>query len=79
MDFVIDAVQWSLLFYFVVLNAGYIGLNLLAFRELSRCMQTRALETLPQVYSGLEIPITLIVPAHNEGRRSSTRSSRCCS
>jgi cellulose synthase/poly-beta-1,6-N-acetylglucosamine synthase-like glycosyltransferase len=67
MEFVVDSIQWSLLLYFVVLNAGYIGLNLLAFRELSRCMQTRALETLPQVYSGLEIPITLIVPAHNEG------------
>ena len=66
MDFVVDGIQWSLLLYFVVLNAGYMVLNVLAFRELSRCMQTRALETLPQVYSGLEIPITLIVPAYNE-------------
>jgi cellulose synthase/poly-beta-1,6-N-acetylglucosamine synthase-like glycosyltransferase len=66
MEIVVETVQWSLLLYFVMLNAGYIALNLLAFRELSRCMQTRALETLPQVYSGLEIPITLIVPAYNE-------------
>ena len=66
MELVVDAVQWGVLVYFGVLNAGYLALNVLAFRELSRCMQTRALETLPQVYSGLEIPITLIVPAHNE-------------
>lgn len=65
-ELAVDTVQWTVLGYFVVLNAGYLALNVLAFRELSRCMQTRALETLPQVYSGLEIPITLIVPAHNE-------------
>src|SRR5687767_10126214 len=66
MEFVVDSIQWSLLVYFVVMNAGYLALNVLAFRELSRCMQTRALETLPQVYSGLEIPISLVVPAYNE-------------
>jgi cellulose synthase/poly-beta-1,6-N-acetylglucosamine synthase-like glycosyltransferase len=65
-ELAIETVQWTVLGYFVVLNAGYLMLNVLAFRELSRCMQTRVLETLPQVYSGLEIPITLIVPAHNE-------------
>ena len=66
MDIAIDLLQWSLLLYFVAMNGGYLVLNVLAFRELSRCLQTRALETLPQVYSGLEIPITLIVPAYNE-------------
>ena len=66
MELAVDVVQWSVLLYFVLLNAGYLALNFLAFRELSRCMQTRTLETLPQVYSGLEIPITLIVPAYNE-------------
>ena len=66
MELAVDVVQWSLLLYFVVMNVGYLALNVLAFRELSRCMQTRALETLPQVYSGLEIPISLIVPAYNE-------------
>jgi cellulose synthase/poly-beta-1,6-N-acetylglucosamine synthase-like glycosyltransferase len=61
-----DVIQWGFLLYFLLLNAAYIALNALAFAHVWRCLQSRALEALPQVYSGLEIPITLIVPAYNE-------------
>ncbi len=63
---IVEIVQWAFLLYFVVINGSYLALNALSFVSLWRCMQRRVLEMLPQVYSGLEIPITLVVPAHNE-------------
>jgi len=63
---IVELVQWAFLLYFVVINGGYLALNVLSFVSLWRCMQRRVLETLPQIYSGLEIPITLVVPAYNE-------------
>ncbi len=66
MSELILVVQWGFLAYFVVLNAGYLGLNTIAFVALWRYMQRQVLDNLPQMYSGLEVPITLVVPAHNE-------------
>ena len=62
----IDIAQWGFLLYFIVQSVGYLLLNAVAFSYLWRHLQTRALEKLPQVYSVLEVQITLIVPAHNE-------------
>jgi cellulose synthase/poly-beta-1,6-N-acetylglucosamine synthase-like glycosyltransferase len=66
MSALFEIVQWGFLGYFVILNAGYLALNTIAFVALWRYMQRQVLDNLPQMYSGLEVPITLVVPAHNE-------------
>ena len=52
--------------YFILLNVGYLTLNLLAVAALFRNNQEKALEDLPQVYAGLEPAISILVPAFNE-------------
>ena len=66
-DAVIQATTWFILIYFILLNVGYLTLNLLSLIALHRRSQEQILEEVPQVYSGLELPITIIVPAFNEG------------
>ncbi len=63
---VLDFVTWFVFAYFILLNAGYLMLNLLAIVSLRRSEQGRVLDSLPQVYSALEIPISILVPAYNE-------------
>jgi cellulose synthase/poly-beta-1,6-N-acetylglucosamine synthase-like glycosyltransferase len=63
---VLDVVQWGFLGYFIVLNGAYLALTSIAFVAVWRYAQRQVLDTLPPAYSGLEVPITLIVPAHNE-------------
>jgi cellulose synthase/poly-beta-1,6-N-acetylglucosamine synthase-like glycosyltransferase len=58
--------EWFFLLYFVLINAGYIALNLLAIPTLTRKIALRPLENLPPVYSGFEPPVSLLVPAYNE-------------
>ncbi|MEP7070604.1 MAG: glycosyltransferase [Usitatibacter sp.] len=58
--------QWFFLLYFVLINLGYIALNLLAVPALLRKIALRPLEDLPPVYSGFEPPVSLLVPAYNE-------------
>ncbi len=52
--------------YFVLLNSGYLALNLLALVALRRRNQEIILDQLPQVFSGHELPISILVPAYNE-------------
>ncbi len=52
--------------YFLLLNAGYLGLNLLALLALNRRQAELILDQLPQVFSGHELPISILVPAYNE-------------
>jgi cellulose synthase/poly-beta-1,6-N-acetylglucosamine synthase-like glycosyltransferase len=63
---VVDAVGWTFLAYFVLLNTGYIALNLMAIPTLRRRMAQEPLANLPMAYSGLEPPVSLLVPAYNE-------------
>jgi len=60
------ALEWFFLLYFVLINLGYITLNLLAIPSLRRKTAIRPLEDLPPVYSGFEPPVSLLVPAYNE-------------
>lgn len=60
------AAQWFFLGYFVLLALGYLLLNLLAFGTLTRHMRAISLDGLPQPHSGLEPPVSIIVPAYNE-------------
>ncbi|QAU34475.1 glycosyltransferase family 2 protein [Janthinobacterium sp. 17J80-10] len=62
----IEFVTWFILCYFVALNGGYLLLNLLSLRALHRRGQEQFLNELPQAYSGLEPPVSLLVPAYNE-------------
>lgn len=58
--------EWVFLLYFIGLNCGYLTLNFLSLISLSKLMRTRMIDDLPHVYSGLEPPISLLVPAYNE-------------
>lgn len=58
--------QWFFLLYFLGLHGSYFLLNLVSFRKLSQYTQERSLDDLPQVYSGFEPPISVLVPAYNE-------------
>ncbi len=61
-----EIAQWAFLGYFVLINAGYIALNLLAIVSLRRYIASRAMGMLPQIYSGLEPAVSVLVPAYNE-------------
>ena len=57
---------WFIFGYFIVLNGGYLLLNFLSILALRASEHVRTLDDLPQVYSALEIPISILVPAYNE-------------
>ncbi|MFC5462122.1 glycosyltransferase family 2 protein [Massilia niabensis] len=59
-------VTWFVLAYFIALNGGYLILNLFALRALRRRGEEQFLGELPRAYSGLEPPISILVPAYNE-------------
>ncbi len=60
----IEGVQWVFLCYFVLLNLTYLGLSLLALAGLRRYMGGRS--AAERVYSHLQVPVSLVVPAYNE-------------
>lgn len=59
-------VEGFFLVYFVLLNAGYLILNLLSLFSLRQYMESHSLERLQQTYVGFDLPISLLVPAYNE-------------
>ena len=72
----IDVFTWLILGYFVAMNTGYLTLNFLSLASLHRGRQEKVLEELPQVFTGLDPAISLLVPAFNEeaGISASVRS-----
>ena len=62
----VEFLTWFILCYFVALNGGYLLLNLVSIVSLHRNTQERLLNDLPQVFSGLEPAISILVPAYNE-------------
>lgn len=62
----IELATWFIFAYFIVLNGGYLALNLLSIFALQRNNQEKLLGDLPQVFSGLEPGISILVPAYNE-------------
>jgi cellulose synthase/poly-beta-1,6-N-acetylglucosamine synthase-like glycosyltransferase len=62
----IEIGQWIFLLYFILLNMGYLTLNLLSMINISRMMRENVSDELSQIYSGFETPITLLMPAYNE-------------
>lgn len=64
-----DVVRFSEVFflaYFIAINTGYIALNVICVFALRRYMPMRVLDDMPHLYSGLELPVSIIVPAYNE-------------
>jgi len=64
--YIILAIEFVFLIYFLALHAGYLGLNLIALFTLPRYMQLHVMGDFPQGYSGFEPPISIIAPAYNE-------------
>jgi cellulose synthase/poly-beta-1,6-N-acetylglucosamine synthase-like glycosyltransferase len=66
LDQAVEASQWFFFAFFVAINLFYLMLNVLAVFELPRHTQLRLLDELPRAHSGYELPVSLVVPAHNE-------------
>lgn len=62
----VQSITWFVLCYFVLLNGGYLLLNLMSLRSLHRKGQEEVLDDLPRAWSGLEPPVSILVPAYNE-------------
>ena len=58
--------QWFFLVYFISINSGYLLLNFASIANLRSYIPGKALDDLPKIYSGLETPVTIIIPAFNE-------------
>lgn len=62
----LEGAQWFFLAWFVGLNATYVALCLVSVRVIGRNADARAWHLLPRFFSGLEPPISVIVPAYDE-------------
>ncbi|HVI96144.1 MAG TPA: glycosyltransferase [Anaeromyxobacter sp.] len=62
----LELAQWLFLAYFAGLNLAYIALTLVSVRVIGRDADARAALMLPRFFSGLEPPISVVVPAYNE-------------
>lgn len=62
----LDVVQWLFLGYFALLAASYLVLNVLAFRAVRETTLAQDAEETRRGFTGLEPPISVIVPAYNE-------------
>lgn len=63
---IIHIVSWLYLSYFIGINIFYFFLNTVAFIEVRKHLYWNDLNLLPQVYSGFELPISIVAPAYNE-------------
>ena len=64
--FLVEFITWFVFCYFIALNVGYLTLNAFSLRALRRKGQELFMADLPRAYSGLEPPISILVPAYNE-------------
>jgi cellulose synthase/poly-beta-1,6-N-acetylglucosamine synthase-like glycosyltransferase len=62
----LEAAQWVFLGYFLLVNCAYIALTLVSVRVIGRDVEARAGQLLPRFFSGLEPPISVVVPAYGE-------------
>jgi cellulose synthase/poly-beta-1,6-N-acetylglucosamine synthase-like glycosyltransferase len=58
--------QWVFLAYFVGINVGYLLQNVVAAHGIRRYLQTTEHYEAESVFSALDIPISVVVPAYNE-------------
>ncbi len=62
----VEVAEWFFLLYFITMTAGYLCLNAVAFRVVSSSMHYKNVDEGVSLYTGFELPITLLVPAYNE-------------
>ncbi|WP_338847568.1 glycosyltransferase family 2 protein [Massilia sp. W12] len=62
----VNLILWTVFIYFILLNLGYLMLNVLALWNLRHLSEDLVLDDLPQAYTGAELPISILVPAYNE-------------
>ena len=67
---ILTVVQWGFLGYFIALNVIYLGFSFIAIWRLRGYMGGRS--AAERVYSHLQMPISLVVPAYNEARTIAT-------
>ena len=58
--------QWVFLAYFVGINVGYLLQNVVAAYGIRRYLQTAEQYEAENVFSALDIPVSVVVPAYNE-------------
>lgn len=61
----IEFTTWCVLGYFIVSKLSYFLLNALSIFRMHRIAQDKVLADLPQIYSGLEPPISLLLSTRN--------------
>ncbi len=66
MEQFVTSAQWVFLAYFVGINLGYLAQNVIAAIGIRKYLQTAEQYEAENVFSALDIPISLIVPAYNE-------------
>jgi cellulose synthase/poly-beta-1,6-N-acetylglucosamine synthase-like glycosyltransferase len=57
---------WASLLYLIAIDVAYLALNIVSFVVLRRYRQRQTLGPLYNRYSTLELPVSLLIPAHNE-------------
>jgi len=58
--------QWFFTIYFIGLHGGYLILNGISVISIRKYMEQHSVNNLPNIYTGMEMPISLLVPAYNE-------------
>lgn len=69
---VITACEVLFFTYVVAGNIGYLALNILGFTHAIHYFPERSLDQLPRQLSGLEPPISILIPAYNEEKTIAT-------
>ena len=62
----IRILEWMFFGYFIVIYAVYAALNIFAIRQIRRYLQVAEISTADSVFSSLDLPISIVVPAYNE-------------
>jgi cellulose synthase/poly-beta-1,6-N-acetylglucosamine synthase-like glycosyltransferase len=62
---IVGAATWCILGYFIISKISYFLLNALSIFRMHRMEQEKVLADLPQIYSGLEQPISVLLSARN--------------
>lgn len=60
------SLQWVFLAYFILINIGYLAQNAVAAVAIRRYMQTDRQQAGNAMFSTLDIPISIVMPAYNE-------------
>lgn len=66
MNEILNKIQYFFLFYFIALHLGYIFLMSLSVIEIWKYVRRHTYSGLPSIYTGLELPVSIVVPAYNE-------------